>query len=109
MRYQKSTRELEKVASKTYDIRAPWQWSWDLGIVLTANSHVRLERPTEPAPNDHVSSVRPLSEIPKGGSPLLFKQQIYKNQQVEALKDMTSLLTLVTEQEKDYKNKLSPH
>ena len=76
---------------------------------LTANSHVGLEQPTESAPNDSVSSVCPLSEIPQGSLPLLSKQQTHRNQQVEVLKDMIRLFTLVTEQEKKYENRLSPH
>ena len=52
MRHQKSARELEKEASKTYDIRALWQRSQDLGMISTANSHVGLEQTTESAPNN---------------------------------------------------------
>lgn len=40
MRQQKSARELEKEASKTYDIRALWQRSKDLGMSSSANSQV---------------------------------------------------------------------
>ena len=109
MRHQKSARELEKEASKKYDIRALWRRSQDLGMISTANSHIGLEQPTESAANDSVSSVCPLSEIPRGSLPPLSKQQTHRNQQVEALKDITRLLTLVTEQEKKYKDRLSPH
>ena len=78
-------------------------------MISTANSHIGLEQPTESAANDSVSSVCPLSEIPRGSLPPLSKQQTHRNQQVEALKDITRLLTLVTEQEKKYKDRLSPH
>lgn len=73
------------------------------------NSHVGLEQPPESAPNVSVSSVCPLSGIPRGSLPLLSTQQTHRNQQVEALKDITRLLTLVTEQEKKHEDRLSPH
>ena len=65
MRHQKSARELEEEVSKTYDIWALWQRSQDLGMSSTANSHVGLEQPTESVPNNSISSVYPLSEIPR--------------------------------------------
>ncbi len=91
---------MEKEVSKIYDIRALWQQSKDLSISSSANSQVGLEQQTESMPINPVSSVCPISEIPRGSLPLLSKQQTHKNQQVEALKDLTRLLTLVTEQEK---------
>ncbi len=109
MRQQKSARELEKEASKTYDIRALWQQSKDLGMSSSANSQVGLEQQTESMPINPVSSVCPISKIPRGSLPPLFKQQTHKNQQVETLKDLTRLLTLVTKQEKKYEDRLSPH
>ena len=109
MRKQKSARELEKEVYKTYDIRALWQRSKDLGMSSSANSQAGLEQPTKSPSIDSVSSIPPVSEILRGGLPSLSKQQIHRNQQVEALKDITRLLTLVTEQEKKYRDRLSPH
>lgn len=97
MRKQKSTRELKNEASKTYDIRALWQRNKDLGMSSSANNQAGLEQPTESLSIDSVSSIPPVSEIPRGGLPSLFKQQIHRNQQMEALKDLTRLLALVTE------------
>ena len=68
-----------------------------------------LEQPTELQPNDSVSSISSLAKIPRGCSPLLSKEQIYRNQIVETLEDLTRLLRLVAEQEKKCKYRLSPH
>lgn len=52
MRYKKSTQDLEKEASKTYNIQALWQQSRDLGITSRVNSPVGLEQSRElPLPN----------------------------------------------------------
>lgn len=80
MRQQKSARELEKEASKTYDIRALWQQSKDLGMSSSANSQVGLEQQTESMPINPVFSFYPISEIPRGSLPPIFKQQTHKNQ-----------------------------
>ena len=109
MRHNKSARDLEKEASKIYDIQALWQRNQDLDMISKANSQVGLEQSTELQPNNSVSSIPSLSNISRGCSPPLSKQQIHKNQQVEALKDLTRLLKLVTEQEKKYGDRLSPN
>lgn len=80
MRKQKSTRELEKEASKKYDIRALWQRNKDLGMSLSANSQAGLEQPTKSPSIDSVSSIPPVSKILRGGLPSLSKQQIHRNQ-----------------------------
>lgn len=66
-------------------------------MISIANRHVGLERPTKSAPNDFVSFVCPLSKILQKSLPPFSKQQTHKNQEVKALKDITRLLTLVTE------------
>lgn len=109
MRHNKSVRDFEKEASKTYNIQALWQRGRDLGMTFQVSDQVGLEPPTELLPNDSVSSVFSLSEIPRGCSPPFSKQQIYKDQQVKALEDLTRLLKLVTEQEKRYRDRPSPH
>ncbi len=43
----KSARELEKQASKTYDIRVLWQRNIELGMASTVNSQVGLEQVAE--------------------------------------------------------------
>ena len=107
-RERKSTRELEKQASKTYDIRALWQRNIELGMASTANSQVGLGQVAESQPIDNVSPLS-LSDIPRGGASFLSNQQVLKSQRTEALKDLNKLLKLVTKQEKKYKARLSPH
>lgn len=51
----------------------------------------------------------PLSNITRGGTSLLSNQETLKIQRTEALKDLNKLLKLVTEQDKKYGTKLSPH
>lgn len=105
MRHQKSARELQKEGSKSYNIQAlPWQQSQDLG--LTTNAQTGLGQSSQSLPN---SIVCPLSHIPRGSSVPLPKQQIYREKQIVALKELTRLMELVTEQEKKYRERLSPH
>lgn len=106
MRHQKSARELRKEASKTYNIQALWKRNQDLGMLSTANAQTGLGQSTESLPNGTVCL---LSEIPCGEPPPLSKQRIYRDKQVEALKELTRLMELVTEQEKKYEEGLSPH
>ncbi len=106
-REQKSTRELEKQASQTYDIRALWQRNIEIGMASIANSQVGLGQVAESQPIDNLSPLS-LSDLPRG-SASLSNQQVLKTQRTEALKDLNRLLKLVTEQEKKYKARLSPH
>ena len=108
MRHNKSVRDLEKEASKTYNIEALWQRSRDLGMISKANNQVGLEQSTELQPNNSVSPIPSLSDVPPGCTPFS-KEQIHDNQQVKALEDLNRLLKLVTEQEKQYGDRLSPH
>ncbi len=78
-------------------------------MIFQANSQVELEQPRESQPNAGVSSILPLSQVPRGCLPPLFKKQHSKNDRIEALKDLTRLLELVTEQKKKYEGRLSPH
>ena len=55
MRHNKSARDLEKEASKIYNIEALWQRSRDLGMISKANNQVGLEQLTELQPNNSVS------------------------------------------------------
>ncbi len=110
MRKQRSARKLEKEASKTYNIQALWQRSRDLGMISAVKSQDGLDQAPESLLNNGaISAAHSLSEIPLGGSPSLSKQEIHKQQQIEALEDLTRLLKLVTEQEKKYEDRLSPH
>ena len=63
----------------------------------------------ESQPNNSESSPSSLSKIPRGGTPLLSKQQTLKSQRTESLKHLNKLLKLVTEQEKKYGTRLLPH
>ena len=109
MLYNKSARELREEASKTYNIQALWQRRQDLGMISQSNSQVELEQPRELQPNDGVSSISSLSQIPRGCLASLSKQQPCKNNGMKALKDLTRLVELVTKQEKKYEGRLSPH
>ena len=109
MLHNKSARELRKETSKTHNIQALWQRSQDLGMISQANSQVELEQPRELQPNAGLSSILPLSQVPRGCLPPFSKQQHSKNHRIKALEDLTRLLELVTEQEKKYKGRLSPH
>lgn len=73
------------------------------------NSLVGLEQSKELPPNNSGSSTLHLFQIPRGCSPPLSQQLIEKNQWVEVLKNLTRLLNFVTEHEKKYQYKLSPH
>ena len=106
---QKSSRELEEQAIKTYDIRALWQQNRDLDMISPANSQVGLGQPPKPQPDDGVSSPSPLSKIAQGGTSLLSNQKTLESQQTEALKDLNKLLKLITKQDKKYGTRLSPH
>lgn len=108
-RQRKSARELEEQATKTYDNRALLQRNRNLGMISPANSQVRLGQPPEPQPDDSISSPSPLSKIARGGISLLSNQETLKSQRTEALKDLNKLLKLVTEQDKKYDTRLSPH
>lgn len=96
MRHNKSVRDLEKEASKRYNIEALWQQSRDLGMISKANNQVELEQSKELPPNNSVSPIPSLSDVPSGCIPLL-KEQIHDNQQVKVLEDLNRLLKLVTE------------
>ena len=104
-----SARELRKEASQIYNIQGLWQQSKDLGMISQGNSQDELEQSRESQPNAGVSSISPLSQVPRGCLPPPSKQQHSKNDRIEALKDLTRLLELVTEKEKKYKGRLSPH
>lgn len=94
-RERKSAREIEKQASKAYDIRALWRRSIDLGMAPTTNSQVGLGQLPESQPIGNVSPSS-LSNIRRGGTSSLSNQQILKSQRTEALKDLNKLLKLVT-------------
>ena len=66
-RQRKSARELEKEGSKSYDIRALWQQSREVGILSAANSHDRLGQSSESLPIDPELPASSLSDVPQGG------------------------------------------
>ena len=74
MRKQKLAQELEKKTSNTYNIRALWQQSIDLGMNSSANSQAGLEQLTESPSINSVSSIPFLFKIPQGSLSPLFKQ-----------------------------------
>lgn len=108
-RARKAALEFEKQASKTYNIKELWQRNIDLGRIPAANSQVGLEQVPESQPSNSVFSPSPLSGVSRGGTSLMSSQETLKNQRIEALKDLSKLLRLVTEQEKKYETRLSLH
>ena len=108
-RQRKSARELEEQASKTYDISALWQRNRGLGMISFANSQIKLGQLSKSQPNDGVSSTLPLSKIARGGASLPSNQETLKSQRTGALENLNKLLKLVTEQDKKYGTRLSPH
>ncbi len=109
-RERKSARELEKEGSKSYNIKALWQRSRELGILSAANSHDGLGQSPKSLPIDPGLPASSLSDVPRGGGSILSKHEISKNQRVSAFNDLTKLLESVKAQEKKYGgNRLSPH
>ena len=101
-RQSKSARELEQEGSKSYDIRALWQRSREVGILSAANSHDRLGQLSESLPIDPELPVSSLSDVPRGGWGSFFsKHKIFKNQRLSALNDLAKLLESVRAQEKN--------
>lgn len=105
-RKNKSARESEKQALESYSLRALWQRGSNLGIMSAADSQVKPDQSSQSQPIDSVSSFN-LSEVPRDRALLLSREQAFRNQQIEALKDLDRLLRLVTEQEKKYGSRLS--
>ena len=58
--------------------------------MLAANSQVELDQSSESQPIESVSSSCTLSEVPRGRA-LLSKEQVFRNQRVEALEDLETL------------------
>ncbi len=109
-RQRKSARELEKEGSKSYNIRALWQRSQEVGMLSAANSQGGLGQSPESLPIDHELPASSLSNVPRGGGSFFSKQQISRNQRVIALDNLNKLLELVKVQEKKYGgNRLSLH
>ena len=107
-RKKKAAKELEKDASKSYNIGALWQRNRDLGRFSQANSQPEQGRDSQSGPGNAENGVYPLSQVPSGCTPL-FQDKFFREQRVVALKRVTRLLELVTEQEKKYEKKLSSH
>lgn len=101
-RQRKATKELAKEAAKTHNIIALWQRNRDLGLISKTNSQLGLP---EPGPESESNPSPPDLSVPPGFTP----PQSHKEQQIEALNDMPRLIELVTEQEKKYGDRLSPH
>lgn len=76
-------------------------------IASRINSPAELKQSGELSPINSESSILFLSQILCNCLPPFSQQQIEKNQQMKALKNLTRLLNLVIEQEKKYQYKLS--
>lgn len=83
-RQQKSAMAMEKAASQTPHIGALFQHQLEMASQST----------------NSVTPVPSLSQLPRGCSAPISKIQQRKKQRLEASRDLTRLLTLVTEQEK---------
>ena len=109
-RQRKSARELEKEGSKSYDIRALWQRSQEVGILSAANSQGGLGQSPESLSIDYELPASSSSNVSRGGGSFFAKQPISRNQRVTVLDDLNKLLELVKAQEKKYGgNGFSPH
>lgn len=95
MRHNKYVQDLEKKASKIYNIKALQQQSQNLGMIFKINNQVRLEQSTELQPNNNLSSIFFLSNVPPRYTSHL-KEQIYNKQQVKILENLNRLLQLIT-------------
>lgn len=100
---------LEKEASKCYNIGALWQRNHDLGLISQANIQSELDKSTKSGIDEDKNIVYPLSQVPPSGGTSQPNQLSYKEERVLALQEITRLLELVTEQEKKYEYRLSPH
>ncbi len=78
-------------------------------MIFQANSQVKLKKPGKLQPNDNIFSIPLLFQILPGCLPPNSKQQLDKNNRMEALKDLTRLLELITKQKKKYEGRLSPY
>ena len=79
---RKATKELEKEASKTYDIRALWQRNRDLGLILKASSGL------DTSSESGIPGITPtslLSSVPPGFISPPPPQKTRKQQQVKAI------------------------
>ena len=107
-RKKKSARELKMEASKTYKLGDLWQRHSER-IASTANAQDYLAFSRESGPISRDKSTTSLSDIPRSYEPPLSEEEIKKNLRVDGLKDLSRLLKLVSEQEKKYRYRLSPH
>ena len=109
-RKKKTTWELEKKTLKSYNILVLWQQSRELAILSAANSHDGLGQSPKPLPIDPELPASSLSDVSWGGGSILSKHEIFKNQRILALNDLSKLLESVKAQEKKYGgNMLSPY
>ena len=76
-----------------------------MGLISEANSQPGLDKNLAPGPDDESNLSPSFLPILPGFIPL----QSHKKRQIKALKDLSRLIELVTEQEKKYGDRLSPH
>ena len=107
-RKKKATKELEKEASKSYNIGTLWQRNCNLGLFSQASTQSEQGEGLESCLGNSENKVYLLSQVPSGCT-LLSQEESFREQRVIALKEITRLLELVTEQEKKYEERLSPH
>ena len=107
-RKKKAAKELEKEASKSYNISALWQRNCNLGLFSQASTQFEQRKGLESCTGNSKNRVYLLSQVPSGYTPLS-QEKSFRKQQVIALKEITRLLELVTKQEKKYEEKLSPY
>lgn len=104
-RQKKSARDLELEASKIYKLGELWKRHTDR-VTSTTNSPDELASLPELGPINRVIS---LSNVPPGCLPPLSQEGVKENLRIDEPKDLSRLLKLVTEQEKKYECRLSPH
>lgn len=104
-RQQRAAKALEQENSHTPHIGALFQRQ--LEMKPSSSSSQKLAEPSLSEPVDSITPVSLLSQLPRGDLISKSKVQLRKEQRSQALKDITRLLELVTEQEKKYGERLS--
>lgn len=88
---------------------ALWRRNQGLGLIPEANTQPGLAKDCQSSPSCKIDPLYLLSQVSSGYALPQSSQQIEQEHCTIALKDMTRLIELVTEQENKYKQRFSPH
>lgn len=78
---------------------ALWRRNQGLGLIFEANTKLGLAKDSQSSPSCKIDPLYPLSQVSSGYALPQSSQQIERKHRTIALKDMTRLIELVTEQE----------